>query len=598
MRSDVIWARTVVDGAITVDGVLNEPAWANAEAVRIQFGVNAGLPGSGWHFENTPPPTDPTDATVRFLVVGNELYLGVSAKDSSVGGGAFNRFDGILMNIRNKANPARPAPPFEYFYAWWDNDPNTLVKGAMPSYFGPVGGPRDPDKLQIWDAATTVDGITNSDTTADGGYTMEFRLNLTPRGYDVMRPEGDIISFNISIYDADWQWPVIPGKLTGNRVWFQGPFSAFVNNTVRIYARPDVTVNSGAVPEIGPEVIIPNAANYDAPTIDGQLNEAVWANAPSFDLKYGDDAVRQTYPSIGPIASGQFQPEVNGGRAAVVDPGDATFKYFFKDNKLYVGADVRDQLLVSLNTGEAQWDGIRFMILDRVALDVNNHSLVGHELVVRFDSTGKVIGEGDLATLGAASYAVSLKAGSTVNDFNNVDDGYFVELSVDLTQIGYPAGLGDGVAFIGALLFDGDSFPNSADDYGTRVWWFKERGNNASPVWAYMDPNTLITGVDEKPGNGLPTTFALIGNYPNPFNPSTTIRFAMPEDGIVTMKVYDILGRSVATIPLGLKQAGYAEASFDATRLISGVYFYRLNMVGIGTRRQFSTLYGKMMLLK
>jgi hypothetical protein len=600
-RHDVIWARSTAGAAITVDGKLDEPAWAKAESIRVQYGKDAGIPGSGWRNEGGAEPSDPTDATLKFLAKDNQIYLGVTVKDSSIGGGGFNKFDGILMNIRDKANPNRPAPAFEYFYVWWDLEPNTIKKGALPAYFGPAGDRSKPENVEAWDAATTVRGITNSDTAADQGYTMEFRLNLTPRGYDVTKPQGDVMSFNISIYDGDWLWPLNQLKFSGNRTWWQGPFSAPVWNSVRLHARPEVTVNSGAVPNVPPEVIIPNAKNFAAPVIDGKLDEPVWRNAPSFDIKYGDDALRATYPSIGPVASGQFQPEVGTppSRAFVQDPGEATFKYFFKGDTLYVGAEVRDKAVWSI-AADNQWDGIRFVIHDRVARSDEN-PLLGRALFVRFDPAGQAVADEDLPTLiatNAARAAVTMKPGTTINNFNDEDTGFFIELAVDLTKFGYPAGRGDGVVFIGATLYDGDSFPNAADNYGNWTWWFKERASNASPVWAYMDPNTLVTGVATRDESSIPKEFALLGNYPNPFNPATTIRYTMPEPGAVTLKVFDVLGRNVALVPLGLQQTGKREVVFNPRNLSSGVYLYRLEMVSAATKQTKSTLYGKMMLLQ
>ena len=64
-------------------------------------------------------------------------------------------------------------------------------------------------------------------------------------------------------------------------------------------------------------------------------------------------------------------------------------------------------------------------------------------------------------------------------------------------------------------------------------------------------------------------------NYPNPFNPSTTIRYQIPEDGMVTLKVYDILGREVKTLVNEVKTKGRYEVTFDASNLASGVYLYQ-----------------------
>lgn len=75
----------------------------------------------------------------------------------------------------------------------------------------------------------------------------------------------------------------------------------------------------------------------------------------------------------------------------------------------------------------------------------------------------------------------------------------------------------------------------------------------------------------------VPHVFALANNYPNPFNPATTIEFTLPDDGKVLLKIYDVLGREVATLANGELKAGVVHrATFDATMLSSGVYFSRL----------------------
>ncbi len=85
--------------------------------------------------------------------------------------------------------------------------------------------------------------------------------------------------------------------------------------------------------------------------------------------------------------------------------------------------------------------------------------------------------------------------------------------------------------------------------------------------------------------------FALFQNYPNPFNPSTAISYKLTASSLVTLKVYDILGRDVATLVNGRQTAGEHSVTFDAARLPSGVYFYRL-------RAGTSTVVRKMLLMK
>ncbi|MBX7041522.1 MAG: T9SS type A sorting domain-containing protein [Ignavibacteria bacterium] len=75
---------------------------------------------------------------------------------------------------------------------------------------------------------------------------------------------------------------------------------------------------------------------------------------------------------------------------------------------------------------------------------------------------------------------------------------------------------------------------------------------------------------------GIPDKYGLSQNYPNPFNPVTTINYDLPSDGIVTIKVYDMLGRELKTLVHEMKTAGYYKVQFNAAGIASGAYFYRL----------------------
>jgi probable HAF family extracellular repeat protein/T5SS/PEP-CTERM-associated repeat protein len=87
-------------------------------------------------------------------------------------------------------------------------------------------------------------------------------------------------------------------------------------------------------------------------------------------------------------------------------------------------------------------------------------------------------------------------------------------------------------------------------------------------------------------GKDIPEAYKLSQNYPNPFNPSTLIRFDLPEDGHVRLAVYDILGREVMMLVNDWYPAGSHTVEFDASRLPSGVYLYRLEAGGFtGTKR-------------
>ncbi len=90
----------------------------------------------------------------------------------------------------------------------------------------------------------------------------------------------------------------------------------------------------------------------------------------------------------------------------------------------------------------------------------------------------------------------------------------------------------------------------------------------------YIQLEQKVTGVKQRPG--LPETFSLDQNYPNPFNPTTQINYSVPKRSLVTLTVYNVLGQKVATLFSGYQNAGNYQATFNAGRYASGVYFYRL----------------------
>jgi hypothetical protein len=74
----------------------------------------------------------------------------------------------------------------------------------------------------------------------------------------------------------------------------------------------------------------------------------------------------------------------------------------------------------------------------------------------------------------------------------------------------------------------------------------------------------------------VPNNYILEQNYPNPFNPSTKINFAIPKSGLVTIKIYDILGKEISTLINEYLSAGNYSVNFNGGNIPSGVYFYRL----------------------
>jgi len=101
-----------------------------------------------------------------------------------------------------------------------------------------------------------------------------------------------------------------------------------------------------------------------------------------------------------------------------------------------------------------------------------------------------------------------------------------------------------------------------------------------APANLFVDDFSLTaitpTSVKERSGSGIPSEYWLGNNYPNPFNPQTTIAFALPERAKVVLTIHDVLGREIEKLIETEMSSGYHEAIWDAKQRASGVYFYRL----------------------
>ena len=111
-----------------------------------------------------------------------------------------------------------------------------------------------------------------------------------------------------------------------------------------------------------------------------------------------------------------------------------------------------------------------------------------------------------------------------------------------------------------------------------------------------MDSATITSVANQSPIT--PKEYSLSAAYPNPFNPSTTIGYTLPQTSHVKFKVFNILGQVVATLIDGVERAGHRQIQFNAGDLPSGVYFYRLEATGIDGAVPAFSLTRKVLLLK
>lgn len=129
----------------------------------------------------------------------------------------------------------------------------------------------------------------------------------------------------------------------------------------------------------------------------------------------------------------------------------------------------------------------------------------------------------------------------------------------------------------------------SASGTAVHVLWTDNRDANFE-IYYKRNPTGNPIGI-KNISTVLPSSFSLSQNYPNPFNPSTNIKFNVEKLSNVRIVVYDVMGREVQTLVNEMLLPGTYESSFNASRLTSGVYFYKINADGFSDVR-------KMMLIK
>jgi hypothetical protein len=124
------------------------------------------------------------------------------------------------------------------------------------------------------------------------------------------------------------------------------------------------------------------------------------------------------------------------------------------------------------------------------------------------------------------------------------------------------------------------------------VWEFFYGSSSSPPLILYVDAitGTIITDIEDASQTVIPERFALYQNYPNPFNPTTTIKFELPQSESVRLEIFNIAGQKVATIIDAKMTAGSHDINFDAQKLASGIYFYRLSTPSVSLMKKMALI--------
>lgn len=125
---------------------------------------------------------------------------------------------------------------------------------------------------------------------------------------------------------------------------------------------------------------------------------------------------------------------------------------------------------------------------------------------------------------------------------------------------------------------------NNSNGPAFGLWVSLPSGGAAIPL-----PTTVTSIGDDLTGN-VPLEFALESNYPNPFNPTTTIKYSIPQANRVSLRVYDLTGKEVAEIVDNYMEAGLHSVNFNAADLASGIYFYRIDAGNFSAIRKMTLI--------
>jgi len=260
----------------------------------------------------------------------------------------------------------------------------------------------------------------------------------------------------------------------------------------------------------------------------------------------------------------------------------------------------------------------------RVQVDIMTHKLLGAKNLVYI-----------MDALWATSYELDIPRKWQMAPFNNTySSSIFVSLDpVAIESVGYD--------FLRSEFTDASGFDASAQMPGVDDYLHQAADSNNWPVGVKYDPNSTgvhvyslgthehwNNAVDKKytrnlnpiTGTGIeliqleqtttsvaenensPEYFRIYPNYPNPFNPSTTIAYSLPEKSSVVVKIYDLQGREINSFAVGEQSAGYQHIVWNGTNeignpLSSGVYIYRVMASSLGDGKTFAKS-AKMLLLK
>jgi hypothetical protein len=539
------------ENAITLDGQLTENDWQRRfdfliYDVRMTVGdveyavtdcllVHSQIPGFYW---------DTTTTLVKMLHYGTDLYFAISSNDKYVNkwGGSWEG-DGLFMKVWTKSGETKE---FKLYFNASGIDPD-MVYEEQQAGSGQGMGYKLPGT------------VVNDTSQIDAGYTAELIVHLDQLGYTAADNE---VMVMMNIFDPDYQTGTAGEEWnigSYHKMWWGSEWGP-VNRVLRLADPPR-------------KIAITTSETF---TLDGQLNEAFWANADQVTIGKG------SHTSSG----GWYMQWGKYPANTYTDQSMATVKFAHNGTDLYLGVESDDASVCKWSPGwEA--DGLFLWMTFKGMIPAPGQRMEIKNMY--FNSTqgaGAVFEVNANVPTGGAEGASYEPAGTiTHTETNGPDAGYSLEVVVHTDLFGYADG--DTVK-LSTVIWDMDYAStdvfndSSLSDYAPNWWGTQWVDSNFEKFYMYREVIlSSQTGIEDTE-MGITTNYRLEQNYPNPFNPSTSIQYYIPSTSDVKIEVYNLLGSKITSLFEGKQSAGSHTLSWNGkdqsgNPVASGIYFYKLS---------------------
>ncbi len=533
---------------ITIDGKLDETDWqrrfdylifrSNFKPGDVEYSVTGEVLVSGTY-------KDTTTTIVKILHYGLDLYIALQSDDKYVNkwGNSWEG-DGLFMKVQTADGSL-----VEYKFYW-------NKSGVDPDInYETTGIPLSSGEGAAYKMPGTV---VNDTTQVDAGYTAELVIHLDELGYTDPLSNVPVL---INIFDPDGQtgsageeWVI--GSY--HKMWWGSEWGP-VTRTLRLADPPT-------------KIAIKTDADL---TLDGKLDEPFWANADYVVVGKGSN-----------LSSGGYYMQWGNPLNSYTDSSLTTVKFAHKGTDLYLGVQSNDASVCKWSPGwEA--DGLFLWMTFKGVIPASGERMEIKAMYFNQTEGAPISFElsANVPTGGAEGASFEPAGTVTHTETNGPDNGYSLEVEVHTDLFGYADG--DTVK-LSAVIWDmdyasPDAYNADVADYKPDWWGTQWVDQNFEKYYMYrnvvLSDQTSVGVADVTPT--IAREYLLEQNFPNPFNPSTTIKYRLAKSSSVTVTVFNVLGRKVRTLVNTNLNAGEYSIEWDGMddagmALSNGVYFYRI----------------------